>query len=166
MKKLNRDWSKKGLPVLKLGLGLGTGVAYYGNIGSDNSKIFTVVGLPAKYSSMLSTLNMQWGADILITQEVHDAMTDQYMMRPITKVDESQVVYELGESKSLDEWVEELNPNEKVDPWKLYREGFESFNAENYKEAHEKLSQYLNDNPYDIPAQKLVQRCAKKLKIK
>lgn len=167
IRKLNADWSNKGLPTLKLIVGVSTGVAYYGNIGSDNSKIFSVVGLPAKHSSMLSSMNVQWGTEVLVSQDVYDAMYEQYWMRPIALIDEQTMAYELGELKSQDAWVEELSPSssiEKPDEWKLYTEAFECYQSGNYEDAHEKLSSYLRVHEHDVPAQKLHHRCLKKMR--
>lgn len=166
MTKLNADWTNRGLPTMNVVVGVASGVAYYGNIGSDSTKIFTVVGLPAKHSGVFSEANYEWGTEILVSKEMYEAMADQYVMRPMFELGGVEM-YEMGEAKSQDAWAEDINPNNQSrDPWVLYREAFEDYRVNNYKEANAKFAQFLKDHPDDKPSEKLMLICSTKLNNK
>ncbi|MEK7467738.1 MAG: adenylate/guanylate cyclase domain-containing protein [Planctomycetota bacterium] len=44
LKRMNEDWERRGRPVIQMGIGINTGIAALGMIGSDQRMEFTVIG--------------------------------------------------------------------------------------------------------------------------
>jgi adenylate cyclase len=70
---LQREWKAKGRPVLDIGLGINTGVASVGNMGSDLRYGYTAMGDAVNLASRLEGLNKEYGTHIIISEMAHTA---------------------------------------------------------------------------------------------
>jgi len=66
----------RGFPLLNIQIGLSSGASFYGNIGSDSTKIFTVIGRAANESNTACLLNESWGTRILVSHNIYQAAKD------------------------------------------------------------------------------------------
>ncbi len=103
MKKAIEEWDQKpDAPHLKIGIGINTGTAFFGNVGTDEYMDFTVIGDNVNLAARLQDLNKQLGTLILISdttyQQVKDYVTvnDQGMVEIRGKA-EPVHVYEVVE---------------------------------------------------------------------
>lgn len=159
---LHDNWRRRGLPLLDIQLGLGSGPAFYGNIGTANTKIFTVVGLAARQSQFLCSMNSVWGTRVLCADSIYQTLKEEYTFRPVDKCPNRTFhFYELGSERDVDSWTCELEqpiPKEN-DIWFEYTKAFKLYDRREFDEAADILSRYLDAYPYDIVAQKLAERC-------
>ena len=157
---LQEVWRMKGLPLLDIQIGLSSGASFYGNIGSELTKIFTVIGRAATESNTACHLNDAWGTRILVSHDIYQAGKDSYFLRPIDRVTDELCIYELGEARNTDEWVQELSQgvSKENDVWFEYTRGFKSFDRRDYEQAFVTFSEYLTKHPYDVVAQKMVDK--------
>ena len=65
---LNAQWAKHGRPKLKIGIGIATGEAIVGNIGSDKKMDYTAIGQNAILAQKIEKLTKQFPYDILIDE--------------------------------------------------------------------------------------------------
>jgi ankyrin repeat protein/class 3 adenylate cyclase len=169
LEKIHTQWKQKNLPILKVYIGVCSGTVYFGNIGSDSTKFFTIIGKASKLSKVLCNRNKQWGTRVLVSEDIYDAVKEEFYFRPVERLN-NVMLHELGSPKHPDEWVDELNTvplnpddtnanSKENDVWKEYREGYDLVEKNMYSQALQKFNVFLAKYPYDILTQKLMETC-------
>lgn len=86
LKDLNQEWQAQGRPPLNIGVGVNTGPAAVGNMGSDRLFDYTAIGDNVNLGSRLEGLNKYYGTSILISQSTADALGDGFFLRDMDRV--------------------------------------------------------------------------------
>jgi adenylate cyclase len=76
MHELQVQWEKEGKPRLDIGIGLNSGVASVGNMGSALRYGYTALGDAVNLSSRLEGLNKDYGTHILANESTYSAVKD------------------------------------------------------------------------------------------
>jgi len=76
----NDDLAARGLPALRLGIGINRGPAIAGVIGSDALMEFTVIGQTVNLASRVERLTRVHAVDILITAAVRDSLDPRFVL--------------------------------------------------------------------------------------
>lgn len=71
LEKMNRRWEREGRPTFRLAIGLNTGPAVVGNIGSEKLFHYSVIGDAVNLAARLQVLCRDYGASILIGEETY-----------------------------------------------------------------------------------------------
>ena len=79
----NRELAERGLPALRLGIGIHRGPAIAGIIGSDALMEFTVIGQTVNLASRVERLTRSHGADILITAAVRSGLDPRFVLEAL-----------------------------------------------------------------------------------
>jgi ankyrin repeat protein/class 3 adenylate cyclase len=175
LKKLHVQWKVKNLPVLDVTISITSDVSYYGNMGTDRMKFFTLVGPVVQRASSMCKNAPKWGVSVIVDQNVYNSTKGEYHLRPLYLLNDENntsanvLVYELGETKSADAWVNEIESNNNnnsnqldMDPnniWKEYNDAYKLFDNQQYDEAFEAFVEYLAKNAQDVPAQNMLGLC-------
>ncbi|HZC80660.1 MAG TPA: adenylate/guanylate cyclase domain-containing protein [Nitrospiraceae bacterium] len=147
---------RKGLPTINIRMGLASGDVTVGNIGSEFSKGYTVIGDPANLASRLETVNKQYGTHILISEETWKIAKDSIEARELDSIrvagkSEPVRVYELlGRKGQLDQAVCELRDR--------FEEGLALYRNHQWERAQTCFEACLKLNPEDPPAKLFVAR--------
>jgi adenylate cyclase len=72
VKKLSKEWEQKGYHPVKIGIGIHTGLAIVGNIGSDIRMEYTAVGDTVNVAAGLEGQTKYLSEEIIISKEVYD----------------------------------------------------------------------------------------------
>lgn len=148
---LRDAWGKKGLPEMQVRIGINTGEAVVGNMGSENRFNYTAMGDNVNLASRLESINKQYGTFLMISEYTYELVKDQLVCRELDQIrvkgkNEPVRVYELVGKKG--ETDNEAKLKDYADALKLYR-------ASKFEEAKAKFESLTGD----APAKVFVKRC-------
>jgi adenylate cyclase len=86
IQKLNTRLEGSGLPKINVRMGLHTGYALCGNIGSGRRLKYTAIGDSVNLTSRLENLNKRYGTRILITSQVYAQVHQDFLCRVLDVV--------------------------------------------------------------------------------
>jgi len=155
---MQEEWKKQGRPVMAARIGINTGIAVVGNIGSPNRMNYTAMGDAVNLASRLEGLNKSYGTGIAVGETTAALVKDQMVLRPLDWVAVK------GKAKAV--LVHELlGERGKVDPAllkaiDLQREALELYRKRDFSEA---AKRFLEVNAAmgksDAASRKMAERC-------
>jgi len=155
--KLNVNLAKKGQPAIDIGIGIHTGFAIVGEMGSQGRSDYTVIGDSINLGSRIEGLCKPYAAKILISETTKQQLRKPYKLREIDLVqvkgkEESVLLYEVfgfGDFSQEERTLEDI-----------YTKAKEHYFAAEFKEAYAlffKAFQRREDKIFTI----YMDRCAK-----
>ncbi len=149
---------RRGTPVLSVRMGLATGEAIVGTMGSATSKTFTVMGDTVNLASRLEGANKIYGTKIIVTAETVALASDEIAFRELDLITvagrtEPVHIYEvLGTKDALDPRDSSLRD--------AFAHGLDAYRAQDWAQAERQFQLCLELNPKDGPARTFAGRIA------
>ncbi|KAL9649170.1 hypothetical protein ABK040_004191 [Willaertia magna] len=146
-----------------------------GNLGTENSKSFTVLGGVHNNLSEVFKFNEKYRIAITLNESALKVCGDAFNTRPLGTVKlrndfnimESSRIYELGDSKEIkmDEWMYELQQQEVKGKWNSYCEGYSLFEEGNFSQALEKFNEFEEKNTDDLVVSDFIAICKHQMNL-
>lgn len=169
--KLTEKWAPLGKPPLPTRIGIHTGTAIVGNIGSRDRMNFTAIGDSVNIASRLEGSNKFYGTKIIVSDSVEERVRGKIIFRVIDRIavkgrtsgitifeplcsikETNDMYYEFIELCSKSKEAFELYQNQKFgEALKVYNEIVINFpnRANAVKPLAERCRQFLNSPPHD-----------------
>lgn len=155
---LREQWRKNNRPELKMRIGLFTGTAVVGNMGSKQRMDYTMMGDTVNTAARLEGVNKFYRTYTLIGEQTRNEAGSRMVTREIDLITvlgkkEPVRIYELVG------YAEDMNPNIR-EVTEKYAEGLKAYRNQNWERAEHFFKAALKDSPEDGPSQTLLARCA------
>jgi adenylate cyclase len=158
---MQKKWKAEGKPFIDIGVGLSTGVASVGNMGSALRYGYTALGDTVNLSARLEGLNKEYGTHILLSESAYLMVEDPLLLfRELDLIRvkgklQPVVLYELlaargtpeGDAPGLEERVE------------LFAQGRACYRERRWQDAQIIFEKLAERWPEDGPARMYVNRC-------
>jgi adenylate cyclase len=160
---LQKKWEAEGKPKLDIGVGLNSGPASVGNMGSELQYGYTALGDTVNLSSRLEGLNKEYGTHILVNESTYMAVKEAgFLFRELDIIRvkgklQPVVIYELvGRVAEL-----EKDPGYVELLWRLeeFAAARALYGQRKWDEAQRKFEEILKRCPEDGPSRMYWKRC-------
>jgi len=155
---LQKQWKAEGKPHLDIGIGLNTGVASVGNMGSSLRYGYTALGDAVNLSSRLEGLNKDYGTHIIVNESTYKAVKDSnFIFRELDLIRvkgklQPVTIYELvGRGSDASAETSELLAR--------FVAARTLFQSRRWQEAQQAFQSILESNPTDGPSRTYWKRC-------
>ncbi|PKL17685.1 MAG: hypothetical protein CVV49_09850 [Spirochaetae bacterium HGW-Spirochaetae-5] len=157
LREMQEKWRGIGQHELFVRMGMNTGLAVVGNMGSKMRMDYTAMGDSVNLASRLEGANKHYGTTAMISENTYNNVKDYVDVRKLDKIrvvgkSEPIVIYELlGMKGSL--------PQKVYDAVELYNNGMDMFSEHQWKKALKYFQEALQVLPDDGPSKTYVGRC-------
>lgn len=86
LQELCAKWEQQGRPSLKMGIGVHTGYAVVGDIGSEKRMEYTAIGDTVNVASRLEKMTKEYGVDILVSETTMERIQGEFSVKSLGPV--------------------------------------------------------------------------------
>lgn len=151
LRDLGRQWAAEGRPQIRIGLGINSGVAAVGNMGSDRLFDYTAIGDNVNLASRLEGLNKYYGTEILVSEATAKSLGEDFVLR---RVDLVRVKGKMKPLEVFEVLGEGAPPAELAQFLEAFHQGLSHYRAGHWAECAAAMETALRLRPHDVPARR------------
>jgi adenylate cyclase len=155
---LNKKWEAEGKAALPTRIGIHTGEAIVGNVGSPDRMNYTVLGDNVNLASRLEGANKIYATRIIISESVYECVSELFLCRPLDLI----AVRGKGEGIKIYELVEKKGDDVSTRTAALYQafaRALDKYERRDWDGALEIFSDIHREFPSDQPTLLYIERC-------
>jgi adenylate cyclase len=158
MVELNTKWAAEGLPQLRTRVGINTGRAIAGNMGTDTIFNYTILGDCVNLASRLEGVNKEYTTLIIVGEETHARVHGGFEFRELDwirvkgKVNPVAIFELAGEAGAIDPRRREV--------FRLYATALALYREGRWVAAADAFAAVIAIDPDDGPSRALAARCS------
>lgn len=163
VREMQKKWEAEGKPHLDIGVGLNTGTASVGNMGSSLRYGYTALGDAVNLSSRLEGLNREYGTHIIVNETTYRAAKDSgFLFRELDLIRvkgklQPVTIYELvGDQEKFVESGYAAQMKQRLD---LFADARSLYNSRRWEAAQKTFQSILDKWPGDGPSRMYWKRC-------
>jgi adenylate cyclase len=163
VRELHKEWEAQGKPSLEIGIGLNTGVASVGKMGSELRSEYTALGDAVNLSSRLEGLNKDYGTHIIVNETTYQAakgdgfvFRELDLMRVKGKLQPVTIYQLMGRQADFDTDGSAETVRLQVE---LFARARELYRRRKWNAAQTAFQELLDKWPKDGPSRVYVERC-------
>ena len=153
---LKKEFERRKLPPIEIGIGLNTGDVSVGNMGSESVRNYTVMGDNVNLGSRLEGATKQYGVRILLSQSTYEQVKDTFLCR---EVDLVRVKGKNLPVKIYELMTEGFTNTEKTQLADKFTAGYGSYHRREFEQAIDYFRQALTLNSSDGVSKVYIERC-------
>jgi adenylate cyclase len=154
---LQREYQKKGLPTIDIGIGLNTGEVSVGNMGSETVRSYTVMGDAVNLASRLEGINKQYGTRVILSEMTYVEVKDSFVCREVDRVRVKGKILPVKIFELIVEGKEA--PPERRESLEWFARGYAHYHDKAWQDGLNSFSKALDLNPTDTVAKLYIERC-------
>ncbi len=153
--RLNVGWAARGLPAISMRVGLATGPALVGNVGSTTKFNYTVMGDTVNLASRLEGAAKVYATLSLLADSTVTAAAGAVALRELDRL----TVKGRSEPVGVYEVVAGAPTPARAEVLQRYAVGLGAYRARRFDEAREHFAAALKADPDDGPSREMLPRC-------
>jgi adenylate cyclase len=154
---LQKDWRARGYPDLDIGIGINTGIASVGNMGSSLRYGYTAMGDSVNLASRLEGLNKEDGTRIVVSEATRTEIHSEKLL--FRELDLIRVKGKLQPVTIFEVLSLEATANGGNELVELFGRGREAYKHQDWRAAKSLFEEVLLRWPEDSPARIFLVRC-------
>ena len=150
-------WREQGEPELFMRIGINTGPAVVGNMGSTTRLDYTMMGDSVNLAARLEGVNKQYKTYTMISQSTYEQAKDEIevreldLIRVVGKLEPVKIYELLGKSGQINETLKQFLP--------IFNEGYNLYKRREWNKSAECFQKVLEIDEEDGPSLTHLERC-------